>query len=135
MKFEGHLYEANKAVQQHLSDLMNRNNPPQYVKVEISEPRNYEFHKKFFAMCKVVSLHERINIDVVRSEIAIKLGHHHEPTKWKIDNVEYWHFVAKSISFAQMSEDDFKEFYENAKLVVCEIWDFDKEALEELIRF
>ena len=175
-EFEGHPAFIHKEIQMYMTELMNNQTP--YVKVKISKPRNYQFHKKFFALCKVASLLSNESQDGARDIITIKAGHYTAHTVkskpsgdiekvlkrienciWQMTDTpepnlmtvhdtlvvcyevinaltsEYTYYKPLSISWAKMDQDEFTEFYEKAKLVVCEIWDFDKEQLEKLIQF
>ncbi len=82
---------------------------------EYKKPRNYQFHKKFFALFELVyqNQDEYENKEHLRSYLTMKSGYVDEVrTK---DGVMY---LPKSISFSAMEEDVFSELFDRF-LDVC----------------
>ena len=101
------------------------------VRAEITKPRNLLFHKKFMALVRLVfENQERYNsIEDLLVEFKLKVGHYkeHITTDGKIV------YVPKSISFSQMDEYEFNEFYNKALNVLGKIIKVDSETLREQI--
>ena len=101
------------------------------VRAEITKPRNLLFHKKFMALVRLVfENQERYNsIEALLVEFKLKVGHYkeHITTDGKIV------YVPKSISFSQMDEYEFNEFYNKALNVLGKIIKVDSETLREQI--
>jgi len=112
------------------------------VLCEVTKPRNYEFHKKFFALVRLTfeNLPERLSQMLsIRSEedmldcMKIDLGLYSSA----------WHGgrqVVKpgSISFAKMDETEFEKFYGRAVDMVLSLYlagTNKEELLEEVERF
>jgi len=109
------------------------------VLVDAKRPRNLQFHRKFFAMLNLIYDQQ----DYYKSTDALLAV-----CKIATDHVD---FVAtkygrvaipKSISFAEMSEDSFAEFYDRAcNWVILEVipglrrQDLDSEVEAELLAF
>ena len=96
--------------------------------VDVKQPRNYEFHKKFFALIELVFQHQEVfkNKDHLRKELTKAAGFY---------NVYHNHkgvavYEAQSISFAKMTQEQFDELYKRFLDVVEEIFDFDKEDVQ-----
>jgi len=95
------------------------------VKVKVTQVRNYEFHKKFFALLnlaydyweppttkadkllKVIKLAPEKNFERFRSDVIILAGYYTATYRLNGDV----RLQAKSISFGSMSEDEFEELY------------------------
>ncbi len=108
----------------------------------ITKPRNYEFHKKFFALVRLTfdNLPERLHQMLsIRSEedmldcIKIDLGLY----------TEHWHGGRKviklgSISFAAMDQPAFERFYNRTIILILTKYlrgTTRQELLEEIERF
>jgi len=81
---------------------------------DIKQPRNYKFHKKFFAMIGVVweNMPEEKElkfgtIDNFRYELTMKVGFREQ---W-ISSKGVLMFRAKSISFASMKQEEFDDLF------------------------
>lgn len=101
--------------------------------VTIRQPRNYEFHKKFFALIKVG--HENTSLempfDTYRKYCIMKAGYFnfYETPKGLL-------YEAESISFGNMSEDKFQEVYSRVIDVIIKDIGADQQTIEnELINF
>jgi hypothetical protein len=103
-------------------------------KAKITEARNYEFHKKYFAMVncaweyqneKVIE-HFKNSVDNFRKTIEIAAGHY--DTIYNI-RLKEWVEVPKSIAFDKMDEFKFGELYDSVKRVLFTV--FLKNITEE----
>jgi hypothetical protein len=100
---------------------------------EIKNPRNYQFHKKFFAMLNVG--HENTKLDmpfnVYRKYMTVKAGFF---TAYSTPKGVY--YDPDSISFSSMSQDEFEEVYSRVLDKVIEDIGVTKEEVEkQLINF
>ena len=95
------------------------------VRVKLTQVRNYEFHKKYFALLnlaydyweppqgkaskltKIININPEKNFERFRSDIAILAGYYTATYRLNGDV----RLRAKSISFGSMSEDEFEELY------------------------
>lgn len=101
------------------------------VRAEITRPRNIFFHRKFFALLRVVLEHtdQFENTDQILHILKLRLGHFEtliEPSTGK------QFLKPKSISFASMDEDDFSKFYNETVAVLLQFFltGWAKEDLE-----
>lgn len=86
----------------------------QLVEVDITKPRNYQFHKKYFALVNYAFENwdtpegdGEKNIDRFRDELVIMAGFY---TKvWTIDGE--LRLIPKSVSFASMEQAEFDALY------------------------
>jgi len=100
--------------------------------VSIRLARNYQFHKKYFALINFAweYLDERQtelfkNMNVFRKTIEVSAGHCERI--FSIEKRE-WFDIPKSISFDKMSEDEFSELYDRVLDVLLKIVFKDMEA-------
>jgi len=109
------------------------------VEVDIKQPRNIEFHRKFFALLNLVfdNQEQFDNFDTFRAVFIMNCGFF-EPidvSNFFTGNVTKT-FFPKSISFAKMSEMEFKQLYEKAIDVANQILGTaDNEILKALEEF
>lgn len=102
-------------------------------KAVITRPRNYEFHKKFFALVNLG--HENTSLempfDVYRKYLIQKAGF------FKAYNTtKGTYFEAESISFANMSKDTFDDLYSRVvNEVIKDIGTTTEEIEKQLIEF
>lgn len=101
---------------------------------EIKLERNYQFHKKFFALCKYGcenSKNVEMPLDTYRKYAIIKAGFgvvYITPKGKFVD--------AESISFSSMAEDKFREVYSKVLDFIIKDTEATKEEIEEnLINF
>jgi len=90
-----------------------------HVEVEVKRKRNYEFHKKYFSLLNYAFEnweHEEVfykgvvvqdNFDVFRENVLIMAGYGYPVVNLK----QEVRFIAKSISFAKMEQDEFEDLY------------------------
>lgn len=108
-------------------------------KIHLNEPfvitytkkRNIKFHRKFFALINLVySNQERYNnIDHLRKDLTIASGFYE--TRYGLHGEEITE--AKSISFANMTEDEFSDLYSAFIDTIVKYFKFDKYDIEEQI--
>lgn len=100
------------------------------------KPRNYKFHKKFFALLNLVyeNQEDYNNIDHMRSDLIIQAGFYTVRKSMIIKNYNYsldWIEIKepKSISFAKMDEAEFSDLYNRIIDVVVQWLGVDKEDI------
>lgn len=98
---------------------------------DYKKPRNYLFHKKFFALLNMVfENQERFdNIDVLREELTIAAGFYE--IRIGLDGIE--RKKAKSISFANMDDLEFSELYNRIIDAIVKHFRFEREDILENI--
>jgi len=101
--------------------------------VEFKQPRNYEFHKKFFALINLAFENQEKfnNCEAYRRYLTAKAGY---VTTYKTDKGIF--YDVDSISFANKDEIEFKEIYSNIlDVVIKEIGITSEQIEQELINF
>lgn len=84
--------------------------------IEISRPRNVHHHRLFWALLTLVADNSR-HYDMPEQVLAaLKIALGHVDTIVGHDGKTY--FVPKSISFAQMNQDDFAQFFDRCVDVI-----------------
>ena len=112
-------------------------------RVEVKQPRNYEFHKKYFALINCawayqnegVVQHFKNNIDLFRKTVEISAGHCDMIFSLKRNE---WIEQSKSISFGSMNEFDFQNLYERVKDVLFMVFlknISEEEFMKNLVNF
>lgn len=112
-------------------------------RVEVRKPRNYRFHKKYFALINCAWEYQsekrrwffRNSIELFRKTVEISAGHCEQV--YSISKKE-WLEIPKSISFDKMDEETFSTLYERVKDVLYDVFlkDVNKEDFEKnLINF
>lgn len=98
---------------------------------EYKKPRNYRFLKKFFALVNMVfeNQEQYTNIEHLRKDLIIESGNYY--LRHDLHGVEIRE--AKSISFANMTEEEFSELYNSVVDVVVKHFHFDREEIAEEI--
>jgi hypothetical protein len=93
------------------------------------KPRNYEFHKKFFALIKLVFENQDhyTNIDDIRHDLTVEAGFKVEKINQFTGEVRY---VAQSISFASMDEIEFGKLYSKMLDTVIRVYGWEGSDLE-----
>lgn len=80
------------------------------IRAEVSRPRNYQFHKKYMALITFAYQNcdnaDQFSLDAFRKSVQMEAGHF-EPVRAG----GYLFKIPKSISFAEMSEEDFDKLY------------------------
>jgi len=103
------------------------------VSVDVVRPRNGKFHNKFFALLNLIYQNQETykSLDVMLSVCKLKTGHYDVVT---LEGKE-WH-LPKSISFANMDDAEFKDFYDRVCQWIIEdvIPGLDRRGLDEEVR-
>jgi len=98
---------------------------------EYHVPRNYKFHKKFFALLELVFNNQDAysNKEDLREDLTIEAGYYRLTENIKGQTVKR----AKSISFAQMDETEFSDLYNSVVNVVINWLKISREEIAENI--
>jgi len=101
-------------------------------KFAFSKPRNYKFHKKFFALIKLVfdNQEQYTNIDNLRTDLIIEAGFSIEKSNYITGEVTQ---QAASMSFAAMDEVEFSNLFNKMLDTVSRVYGWDGTDLEEAI--
>ncbi len=119
------------------------------VKVKVTQVRNYEFHKKYFALLnlafdygeppegkadklmKVIKISPEKNFDRFRADVTILAGYYTATYRLNGDV----RLEPKSISFSAMSEDEFEELYTKTIDVIVKhvLKNYDGDMLREIM--
>lgn len=105
-----------------------------YIIVEYKPKRNVKFHRKLFALLNLIYQNQEHykSVDNILEVVKFRAGHF-ETLVLHNGNT---HYKAKSISFADMNELEFKEFYSKSIDVALELTQMTKADIEnEIIRF
>lgn len=100
------------------------------IKAEWSRPRNYKFHKYFFAMLKLIVENTDGRFKSSKHLLqAVKIGVGSCDLITLKDGTEIW--FPHSISFAKMGEDQFRDFFNKAvDWVILNVLPVEKHELE-----
>lgn len=98
-----------------------------FLECEIKKPRNYRFHKKFFALIQMIFQNQERynNIDDLREDLTIEAGYYVKRENIKGELIKR----AKSISFANMDEHEFSDFYSAVLDEIVKHFNFDKQDI------
>lgn len=101
--------------------------------IEYKKTRNYNFHKKYFALLKLAFENQTDyrTLNDLRRDFTIVCGYYDEVVN-KVTGEVYK--VPKSISFANMDNIQFNELYEKTKDVIIKWLGIDNESIEENIQ-
>ena len=102
--------------------------------IEIKKKRNYEFHKKYFALINLAfENQDHFELfDDLRDYLTVKSGHYRKVT---MPN-GFEQIKPKSISFAEMDEIEFEDLYQKTITQVCKFIGIEKEdLLNEILNF
>ena len=96
--------------------------------VKASKPRNYEFHKKSFAllMAGFNNQEKYHTFEIYRKVITILAGYYDE-----VESKRGTEYLPKSLSYENMSAEDFEKWYEAAMVVVANDLGITVEELTE----
>lgn len=103
------------------------------VRCEISQPRNIQHHRKFFALLNTVwqAAGEWPTVDDLLIELKIKLGITKDVVVRESGEVVK---IVGSISFAAMDQLEFEKFYERAIQALCLMTGgIDSDVLRQLV--
>lgn len=106
----------------------------QLYECEIKQPRNYQFHKKFFALLNLAFDNQDFtgDFEIFRKAILIEAGYSETLVNKNTGEV---HVFAKSLSFGKMSEDEFQKVYDDVHKYICKTFRMPDNMVEELINF
>jgi hypothetical protein len=98
-------------------------------KFTFTKPRNYEFHKKFFALIKLVfdNQDHYTNIEDLRHDLTVEAGYKVEKVNRFTGEVRY---KAESINFASMDEVRFSTLYQKMLDTVIRVYEWEGTDLE-----
>lgn len=87
------------------------------VQVKVSQPRNIQHHRLFFALVNKVFENQEIypSRAALRAALTVAAGH---AELVKLD--KSWIYVPKSIAFHKMDQTEFNDFFNRVCNVVCE---------------
>lgn len=99
------------------------------IEVEIVKKRNIKFHRKFYALIKMVYQNQEqySNIQYLRKDLIIESGFYE--IRYGIHGEEIKE--AKSISFASMNEFEFSELYNSVLDTIVRCFNFDRQDIIE----
>ena len=108
-------------------DKMKRIKVGDFLECEIKKPRNYMFHKKFFALLNMIYQNQERynNIDHLRNDLTIEAGYYRLRDNLKGEQV----YEANSISFSKMNEETFEEYYSKCLDVIVKYFNFEKQSI------
>lgn len=94
---------------------------------EVTKPRNLRFHKKAFALFNMVFQNQEVytNLDDLRYDLTIEAGYFNEGVNIHGEVIKR----AKSISFAQMDDTEFSEYYEAIIKTIVKYFHFDRQDI------
>ena len=102
--------------------------------VRSGKNRNYEFHKKFFALIKLGHENTKLTsipFNAYRAYVIMKAGY---ADVYKTPNGKF--ALPQSIAFSEMDNDEFQKLYEASIQVIMDDIGADRESIEqELINF
>jgi len=102
-------------------------------KFKVTSPRNYKFHKKFFALINLgfQNSDNKMNFDGFRAYVIMQAGYYERHVTPKGG-----FYTPKSINFASMDETEFEKLYSASINVIIKIIGCTTEDIEaELINF
>ena len=85
------------------------------VVVDITRPRNPRFHRLYWALCQTIAESVGARAEAVSDVIKLRSGHF-TVIQTKSERIQ----VPRSISFAKMKEPEFRTFFQNACVFICE---------------
>lgn len=97
------------------------------VQIEIKQPRNLKFHRKFYGMLRLAYENQDKYEPFERFEDVVKLGVHHVDVIVMPNG--YTTYKPKSISFAKMEQPEFEAFYEKVGLYIEKTFNIPWESL------
>jgi len=108
-------------------DKMKRIKVGDLLQCEIKKPRNYQFHKKFFALLNMIYQNQERynNIDHLRNDLTIEAGFYTLRQNLKGEKI----YEADSISFSKMNEEKFEDYYSKCLDVIVKYFNFDKQSI------
>lgn len=105
-----------------------------FLECDIKKPRNYEFHKKYFALLNMVfDNQERYsNITDLRHDLTLEIGYYTLRRNLSGDMIK----IPNSISFASMDELTFNDLYSKTiKSIVKHFGFIEQDILDNIEQF
>ena len=103
------------------------------ISVDVVRPRNGKFHNKFYALMNLIYKNQEgyPSLDVLVSVCKLRTGHYYV-VETRLEQYK----IPKSISFANMDDGEFKDFYDRVcKWVISEVIPgLDRGDLDETVR-
>ena len=112
---------------------MSKLRPGVTYSVEIKQPRNIKFHRKFFSLINMAYDNQEAfnNIEELRAWVLMKAGYYK-----RVATPTGEMYQPESISFSSMDEIKFNEVYSRVLDVICHWLDTDKETIaEQLVNY
>ena len=99
-------------------------------KFTVTKPRNYEYHKKFFALLNLAYDNQEHfnNFDEMRAWLTMSAGFYK-----RVITPSGEMFQPESISFANKDEIEFNEIYQRVMDEICKWLDLTDEAIQEQV--
>ena len=99
------------------------------LEYEVRIPRNYRFHKKFFAMLNLAfqNQEEFKSFELFREAVIIGAGFIERKQRLHCEES----IEAKSISFAKMDEEEFSRLYTSVLDIIIDYFGWDKRGFEK----
>lgn len=109
-----------KAVDDQGTEILRKVKVGEIVQCELNKPRNLAHHRKFWALLNVfwAAAGDWSSPYGVLIELKVRLGHVQEVLIRETGEIVK---VPKSISFAQMDQNEFDTFYERALMELCKM--------------
>lgn len=103
----------------------------QMYQVEITKPRNLEFHKKFFALINICYGNQECfgNSESLRKYLIMKAGYYNH-----IETPQGAFYEPQSISFASMDELEFNKLYDAVLVQVMQLLDIGRDDILEQLK-
>lgn len=99
------------------------------LKCEVWLPRNVQFHRLYFAMCKRIGDGIGADAEAISTVFKWATGHYELVKTKSYGEVR----MTKSISFAKLDEVSFREFFNKCVDVALTEWGIEADALSDLI--
>ena len=131
MKFYAEINSAGKIVPLYDSDYEVFRKIPRNteIQIEVKQQRNYQHHKKFFALLNMLFDNQDVFTDIeqLRKELTIESGFYNEYVTFGGEVKR----EAKSISFASMDQGEFNSLYSKFCDTIIRVMGWDSQMIEE----
>ena len=103
------------------------------VMVKISQPRNIQFHRKYFALLGTARdlADTEYNAEQFRAYVTVGAGY----CEFITDSDGGVVAIPKSVSFAAMSEDEFERLYQDTLNFICQTWVLNENDINAILNF
>ena len=104
--------------------------------IEIKKPRNYKFLKKYWKLIEFTQFHLPEQFEYTVSLLGVEVAKVPIHSKDSLHTLFKYFMGVESISFSDMNEDDFREFYSRSLDICCRLLGTtEQKVLEELTIF